>query len=135
MGRQRTHPLGTMTIMAAFPTFLLEPHSPRGDRVVSYTGLLRDEKMETAWFVVSDKSLSAKQAGEPAELKNTNWWRVVSTNVGTFEKLLIELFAPRKQAERDDRVGRSLVARKHAAFAVVLPINSSQTIHALCRSR
>jgi hypothetical protein len=61
--------------------------SPTGDRVVSYTGLLRNEKMETAWFVVSDKSLSAKQPGQPAELKSTNWWRAVSTNVDTFEKL------------------------------------------------
>ena len=61
--------------------------SPTGDRVVSYTGLLRNEKMETAWFVVSDKSLSAKAAGQPAELKSTNWWRAVSTNVDTFEKV------------------------------------------------
>jgi hypothetical protein len=61
--------------------------SPTGDRVVSYTGLLRNEKMETAWFVVSDKSLTATEPGQPAELKSTNWWRAVSTNVDTFERL------------------------------------------------
>ena len=61
--------------------------SAAGDRVVSYTGLLRNDEMETAWFVVSDKSLSAKEAGQPAELKSTNWERAVSTNVDTFEKL------------------------------------------------
>ena len=60
--------------------------SPTGDRVVSYTGLLRDRKMETAWFVVSDKSLSAAGPGKPAELRSNNWWRAVSTNVDTFEK-------------------------------------------------
>lgn len=62
-------------------------NSPTGDHVVSYTGLLREGKMETAWFVVSDQSLSADKPGEPAKLKNTNWWRAVSMNVDTFEKV------------------------------------------------
>jgi hypothetical protein len=61
--------------------------SPTGDRVVSYTGLLREGRMETAWFVVSDKTLSAEKAGDPAALKSTNWWRAVSMNVDTFEKV------------------------------------------------
>src|SRR5689334_14318535 len=61
--------------------------SPSGDRVVSYTGLLRDGKMETAWFVVSDKALSAAREGEPAKLTVVNWWRAVVTNVDTFERM------------------------------------------------
>lgn len=61
--------------------------SPTGDRVVSYTGLLRDGKMETAWFVVADKVLSAGREGEPARLKAVNWWRAVVTNVDTFERV------------------------------------------------
>ena len=60
--------------------------SPSGDRVVTYAGLLRDGKLETAWFVVSDMSLTASKQGEPAELKPVNWWRAVSTNVDTFER-------------------------------------------------
>ena len=60
--------------------------SPSGDRVVSYAGLLRNGKLETAWFVVSDMSLTASREGEPAELKPLNWWRAVSTNVDTFER-------------------------------------------------
>jgi hypothetical protein len=61
--------------------------SGTGDRVVSYAGLLRDGKMETAWFVVSDTALSAAKEGEPAKLKQLNWWRSVSTNVDTFERV------------------------------------------------
>ncbi len=59
---------------------------PTGDRVVSYTGLLRDGKLETAWFVVSDKSLSAAKEGDPAHLKPVNWWRAVTTNYDTFKR-------------------------------------------------
>jgi hypothetical protein len=61
--------------------------SPTGDRVVSYTGLLREGKMETAWFVVSDKTLSAGKEGEPARLQPVNWWRAVVVNVDTFERV------------------------------------------------
>src|ERR1700755_873340 len=61
--------------------------SPSGDRVVSYTGLLREGKMETAWFVISDQTLTADKEDEPAHLNQTNWWRAVSTNYDTFERI------------------------------------------------
>lgn len=66
--------------------FVAAGSSPTGDRVVSYTGLLRHGKMETAWFVVADQALSAAGEGEPAKLKLLNWWRAVTTNVDTFER-------------------------------------------------
>ena len=59
--------------------------SSAGDRVVSYAGLLRHGKMETAWFVVADAALSAAREGDPAKLKPLNWWRAVTTNIDTFE--------------------------------------------------
>ncbi|MDH2386560.1 avidin/streptavidin family protein [Bradyrhizobium sp. CER78] len=62
--------------------------SAAGDRVVSYAGLLRDGKMETAWFVVSDKALVAAGEGEPATLKPLNWWRAVTTSIDTFERVM-----------------------------------------------
>ena len=62
--------------------------SAAGDRVVSYAGLLRDGKMETAWFVVSDKALVAAGEGEPATLKPLNWWRAVTTSIDTFERMM-----------------------------------------------
>jgi avidin family protein len=61
--------------------------SPTGDRVVSYTGLLRHGKMETSWLVVADQGLSASREGEPARLQPLNWWRAVTTNVDTFERV------------------------------------------------
>ncbi|MCA6124517.1 hypothetical protein J6500_21860 [Bradyrhizobium sp. WSM 1704] len=61
--------------------------SASGDRVVSYTGLLRDGKMETAWFVVADKALVAPGEGEPAALQPVNWWRAVTTSTDTFERV------------------------------------------------
>lgn len=66
--------------------FVATGSSVTGDRVVSYTGLLRHGKMETAWFVVADQALSATREGDPAKLKQLNWWRAVTTNVDTFER-------------------------------------------------
>ena len=43
--------------------------------------------METAWFVISDKALSAAKEGEPARIESVNWWRAVTTNVDTFEQV------------------------------------------------
>jgi hypothetical protein len=43
--------------------------------------------METAWFVIADQALSASSEGEPAKLKPLNWWRAVTTNVDTFERI------------------------------------------------
>ncbi|MDE5445468.1 hypothetical protein GWG65_29375 [Bradyrhizobium sp. CSA207] len=64
--------------------FVAVGSSVTGDRVVSYTGLLRHGKIETAWFVVADQALSAAREGDPATLKPVNWWRAVTTNVDTF---------------------------------------------------
>ena len=66
--------------------FVAVGSSVAGDRVVSYAGLLRHGKMETAWFVVADQALRAAREGEPAQLKPLNWWRAVTTNVDTFER-------------------------------------------------
>jgi hypothetical protein len=60
--------------------------SAAGDRVVSYTGLLRHGKMETGRFVVADQALSAPKEGDPAKLRPLNWRRAVTTNVDTFER-------------------------------------------------
>jgi hypothetical protein len=54
--------------------------------VVSYSGLLRDGKIVTAWSAVSDQALSAEKEGAPAKLKPLNWWRAVTMNMDTFER-------------------------------------------------
>ena len=44
-----------------------------GDAVVSYTGLLRDGRMETLWYVATDATLTARKEGEPATIRKLNW--------------------------------------------------------------
>src|SRR4051794_25333837 len=58
-----------------------------GDAVVTYTGLLRDGKIETLWFVAADTALSASKEGEPATVKTLNWWRAMTTSADTFERV------------------------------------------------
>src|SRR3954468_7234929 len=60
--------------------------TPAGDSVVSYTGLLRDGKMETLWFVAADAAVKA-EVGKPGEIQKTNWWRAMSTSADTFERV------------------------------------------------
>lgn len=56
-----------------------------GDVVVSYTGLLRDSKLETMWFFVADKALSATEPGATSQRKEQSWWRAAITSRDTFE--------------------------------------------------
>jgi hypothetical protein len=58
-----------------------------GDAVVTYTGLLRNGKIETLWFVAADAALSAAKEGEPATAKKLNWWRAMTTSADTFERV------------------------------------------------
>lgn len=60
--------------------------TPSGDAVVSYTGLLRDGKMETQWFVVADAAIKAA-VGEPGRIEKLSWWRSMSTGADTFERI------------------------------------------------
>ncbi len=61
-----------------------------GDMVVTYTGLLREGRLETLWYVVSDTALTAPREGARAEARKLNWWRAVTTNADTFERIEVE---------------------------------------------
>jgi len=61
--------------------------SPSGDMVVTYTGLLREGRLETLWYVVADATLGATAEGAPAKIKKLNWWRSVTTSADTFERI------------------------------------------------
>jgi hypothetical protein len=61
--------------------------TPAGDAVVSYTGLLRDGKMETLWYVIADAALKAAKEGAPAVRTKLPWWRSVSTSADTFVRV------------------------------------------------
>jgi hypothetical protein len=41
--------------------------TPAGDMLVTYTGLLRDGKLETLWFVVADSALTLPKEDEPSQ--------------------------------------------------------------------
>jgi len=58
-----------------------------GDAAVSYTGLLREGKMETMWFVVADSAVKAPSEGSPGKREKLNWWRSISTSADTFERI------------------------------------------------
>jgi len=68
-------------------SFAAGGRGPAGDVVVSYTGMLREARMETLWFVVADAALSARREGEPATIRKLNWWRSVTTSANTFERI------------------------------------------------
>jgi hypothetical protein len=68
-------------------SFVGAGQTPAGDAAVSYTGLLRDGKMETVWFVVADSAIKAPSEGAPGKREKLNWWRSISTNADTFERV------------------------------------------------
>jgi hypothetical protein len=57
-----------------------------GPAAVSYTGLLRDGKLETLWHTVADTTLTAEREGAPAKRKRVGAWRAFGTNLDTFER-------------------------------------------------
>lgn len=60
--------------------------TPAGDMAVSYTGLLRDGRMETLWHVVADSVLAPREGAAP-ELRKGSWWRAMTTGADTFERV------------------------------------------------
>jgi Avidin family len=57
-----------------------------GPAAVSYTGLLRDGKLETLWHTVADSTLTAEHEGAPAKRKRIGAWRAFGTSLDTFER-------------------------------------------------
>lgn len=60
--------------------------SPQGDMVVSYTGILRNGRLETLWHMVSGERITAKAEGEPGEKKQVESWEAFVTSLDTFER-------------------------------------------------
>ena len=67
-------------------SFVAGSKAPAGDAAVSYTGLVRDGKMETMWFVVADAAIKAPEEGAPGRIEKLNWWRSIITSADTFER-------------------------------------------------
>lgn len=58
-----------------------------GPAAVSYTGLLRDGKLETLWHTVADRMWAAAGEGAPAEIRKVRAWRTFGTSLDTFERV------------------------------------------------
>ena len=58
-----------------------------GPAAESYTGILRDGKLETLWHTVSDSTLTADREGAPAQRKRLGAWRAFGTSLDTFERV------------------------------------------------
>ena len=58
-----------------------------GPAAVSYTGLLRDGRLETLWHTVAGRTLTAAGEGAPAEIKEIGAWRAFGTSLDTFERV------------------------------------------------
>jgi hypothetical protein len=68
-------------------SFVAGGKTAAGDAAVSYTGLLRDGKMETVWLVVADSAIKAAAEGMPGKIEKLTWWRSINTNADTFERV------------------------------------------------
>jgi hypothetical protein len=60
--------------------------TPAGDAVACYTGLLRNGRMETLWFVCADSAIKADE-GQPGKIVKLDWWRSMTTSADTFERI------------------------------------------------
>jgi hypothetical protein len=54
---------------------------------VSYTGILRDGKLEALWHTVSGRVLTADREGEPARSVEIGAWRAFGVSLDTFERV------------------------------------------------
>jgi Avidin family len=61
--------------------------TPAGDAIVTYTGLLREGRVETLWYVVADAAVSSPADGAPGKVTKLNWWRSMTTSADRFERV------------------------------------------------
>lgn len=60
-----------------------------GDMLVTYTGLLRGDTLQTMWLVINDSVKLPQQDEGSSQLTKQNWWRAVLINADTFERVHI----------------------------------------------
>jgi hypothetical protein len=60
---------------------------PDGKSICTFTGLLREGRMETVWHVVSDTAVKPPKPGAAAEAVKLPWAHAVQTNADTFTRV------------------------------------------------
>jgi hypothetical protein len=68
-------------------SFTFARGGPAGDTICSFTGLVREGKIQTLWHVVSDSTPRARDANGPARLEKSGWAHAAHTNADTFERV------------------------------------------------
>jgi hypothetical protein len=59
----------------------------RGDAICSFTGLFREGKLQTLWYVLSDSRVVSGAAGASPNLEKTRWPHAAMANADTFERV------------------------------------------------
>ncbi len=67
--------------------FAFSRSGPTGDTIASFTGLLREGRIETLWHVISDSAVKSPQPGQPPQLIKLPWAHAALTNADTFERV------------------------------------------------
>ncbi len=57
------------------------------ETIASFTGLLREGRLETVWHVVADSAVKPPRPGEPAQRMTLPWPHAVTTNADTFQRV------------------------------------------------
>ncbi len=65
-------------------SFTFADTTAKGDMIASFTGLLRDGRIEMMWHVVADGAPTASGGG----IEKRNWPHAVTTNADTFERVI-----------------------------------------------
>lgn len=67
--------------------FAFSRSTPAGDTIASFTGLLREGRLETLWHVISDSAVKPPQPGQPPQLIKLPWAHAAMTNADTFQRV------------------------------------------------
>jgi hypothetical protein len=67
--------------------FAFARSGPAGESIASFTGLLREERLETLWHVISDSAVKPPAPGRPPALMKLPWAHAALTNADTFERI------------------------------------------------
>lgn len=67
--------------------FAFARSAPTGDTIASFTGLMRDGRLETLWHVISDSAVKSPAPGRPPELMKLPWPHAALTNADSFTRV------------------------------------------------
>lgn len=68
-------------------SFTFAGNSVNGDAICSFTGLLREGKLQTLWHVIADSKRAPGTPGSGGRLEKTHWPHAALTNADTFERV------------------------------------------------